>query len=72
MTKKDLSGQDKSDIQAVEKVIRLIKKGWGGGHTKKHKFEFQIQCAECQAQIVVSWLEEAIENIRFRYQCKKQ
>ena len=55
---------DKKAIAAYRTAIRYIKKGYGGGHTQKHSFDFNMSCLECQALIVVSFLEHTIELIK--------
>lgn len=60
-----MNKKDKREVEILEKAKKLIEKGWGRGHVKKHSFDFDMHCGECQAQIVVAWLENAIAHIKF-------
>ena len=62
--KKELKS-DLKEIAAYQTAIRYIKTGFGGGHIRKHIYDFDTDCANCQSMFVVGFLEQAIDLIKW-------
>ena len=56
-----MNKQDKKDIQIIRAYIKVIEKGFGRGHVKKHAFDFDTSCAECASRVAVAYARNVID-----------
>ena len=56
-----LTKQDKKDLQIIRAYIKVIEKGFGRGHVKKHAFDFDTSCAECASRVAVAYARNVID-----------
>ena len=61
---KSLTKKQKEEIKFWEKMIKVIQRDYGKPHCKVNEISFN--CVQCRANLVISWIKEHIELIKYK------
>lgn len=51
---------NKKETKILKEAIKVLERGYGKGHVKKHTDDWEYSCSECFSRIVISFLRYTI------------